>query len=187
MRPTWSSTETLIEEDLTSPVPEWNNTLDTTGLEQNDTFDTSTIPAFDDATGTSLSGFSEEVNGTSLSTVDLSKPPAYDEVTELAIHDTADASTTSEDSITVSSTSERTVSSTTENDTFGERSIITTLDTSTESPMITTVSTEETTDKMSTVDSSSTSVNEVIPLAAEDYVVRCFEQVCTTTQDTSMN
>lgn len=186
---TWSSTETVNEEDLTSPVLQWNNTLDTTGLEQNDTFDTSTIPTFDNATGTSLSGFSEEVNATSLSTVDSNKPTAYDEVTEIAIHDTTDASTTSEDSITASSTSERTVSSTTENDTFGEHSIITTLETSTESPMITTISTEETTDKMSTVDSSSTSVNEgVIPLAAEDYVVQCFEQVCTTTtQDTSMN
>ncbi|XP_076677343.1 transmembrane channel-like protein [Andrena cerasifolii] len=183
---TWSSTETAFEEDLTSPVLEWNNTLDTTGLEQNDTFDTSTIPALDNATGISFSGFSEEVNDTSLSTVDLNKPTAYDEVTETAMHDTTDASTTSEDSITASSTSDRTVSSTTENDTFGEHSIITTLDTSTESPMITTTPTEEKADKMSTVDSSSTSVNEgVIPLTVENYVVQCFEQVCTTTtQDT---
>lgn len=170
------STENILEEDnFTSQM-----------LERNDTFDTTTIYSMDDNfTKTFFTELNEETSDTSLSSTNFNETTIYDVIEN-------EGKTSSKDPVDTSTILDPSSSSTTA-ETIDDYSKITTVLTSTESPIVTTVFTnefsEETTDKMSTLDSSSTSLNErVIPLEKKEYVVKCFEQVCTKTmQNTSMN
>ncbi|OAD52417.1 Transmembrane channel-like protein 3 [Eufriesea mexicana] len=161
-------------------------------LEQNDTFDEITIfTAFENHTEASTD-FKDETDNTFISAVFVNESIIYDEITEGKSNDTTTHTITSfitEDFNETSSNLYTTTLPVQENDTSDEYSIIETLNASTESSIITTIFTTESdteiTDKMFTIDNSSTTYETVIPLSNEDYVVKCFEQICTTTtQDT---
>ncbi|XP_046141915.1 transmembrane channel-like protein [Osmia bicornis bicornis] len=149
-------------------------------FQQNDAFNMTTTFVIDNEF---FSNATEEINDTSITSVPfIETSTAYNETSE-AFYDTDDTSDDTHDFTTTSFIMD-TTSSTTEVNTLDK--LITVSDTSTESSIITSSYserfTDDTTYKITTIDSSLSSVNErVIPLSEENYVFKCFEQVCTTT------
>ncbi|KZC08272.1 Transmembrane channel-like protein 3, partial [Dufourea novaeangliae] len=137
----------------------------------NDTFDVTVSSIDDNTTSTRFIDLIDEVNDTTF-TADSNGSASYDEVTGSSVY-TIESNFTSEDSIDASSMSSETEIETSDEYIFG---------TGVTGSPTTNTSTEDTTDRMTTMDVSSVSIDErVIPLAADNYVVKCFEQVCTTT------
>ncbi|XP_043248682.1 transmembrane channel-like protein 3 [Colletes gigas] len=168
------STEQALEDNSTFTEHELNDTLQTTIFSTDDRF-----------IETSVSESSEQTSDTSSSSMNFYETTAHDEPTETTINGTSTANTVNEDLIGSSIMDISTSSTATE--TVDEYSI-TTERTNTEPPVITTMfagkPSAETADKTA-IDSSTSSNEHVIPLEEKDYVVKCFEQVCTTTtQDT---
>lgn len=167
-------------------------------LERNDTSDEITVfTAFENYTETSSMDFNNETDSTTISTVFVDESVISDKTTEEDSNDTDTTVNTITSIITEDFDETSFILNTTssfmqKNDTSDEYSITETVNTSTESSEITTIFTKEfnteTTDEMFTIDDSSTSYESVIPLSNDkEYVVKCFEQICTTTtQDTSM-
>ncbi|XP_076248712.1 transmembrane channel-like protein [Calliopsis andreniformis] len=167
-----SSTGNITEENNFNTTLEYNDTLVTSITEQSSS-ETTILEGND----TDVTGFpdenvsvNEEDNSTFSFTTDLNESTTF--------------GSSSEATVTVSSITD--TSSSTEFSSE-ESSIFTTLDSITKSA--TSRFTEQSTEGKiggGTTDSSVSLDEQVIPLTEKDYIVKCFEQVCTTTtQDTT--
>lgn len=177
---------------VTGNIVEGNNFATRTDQENATSDMTVAFTADDDSNETVFTDLSEKMNVTSSTDVSLDESTIHDENTTGINYDTS-ASTIADDFNETSIITDTTLSSsTTESNTFDEYSMFTTLNTSTESTAIISEVAEEYSTEIAeetTADTSPTSLQEnAIPLCEENYVVKCFEQVCTTTtQDTSEN
>ncbi|XP_076379188.1 transmembrane channel-like protein [Megalopta genalis] len=170
------STETISDSNFTSESVRRNDAFDTTStIIENNFTSTYSIYSIDEANDTTFG-------------INLNESTSYEQATD-SIFNASDAYTTNEDS-SISFSSEDDTTFVTETEPIDEYSSA--MSTDPESPittMITEESTEYSPDQETTIvdfNESETSTNEqVIPLAKEDHVVRCFEKICpTTAQDT---
>ncbi|XP_043526396.1 transmembrane channel-like protein 3 [Frieseomelitta varia] len=158
-------------------------------LQQNDTSDATTFTTFENFTDTI--DLSEGIDIASTTSNFFNESTVSNETTQERDHNTSTNTDTVSSTITehLNETSsikaeDFTMSLPVEESNTSDEYLTTAFNTNTKSSVITTELTKEpnieTTDKISTIDH----YQGVIPLAEKDYIVKCFEQICNTTQDT---